>query len=185
MSRVRIPSLAPFYLPTTYNTLQHWQSVPAPFPDARGIRQRPMERRIMKTLTHKPRRFASNADIPKTYRELCQLYLPRPIHNDAEDAEATAMMNALAVFTRLNAEQRDYLDVLTEFVDEFDQGKKVRWPKISGLDALKHLLEAHGMNAADLSRILCTSRNLGTMIRRVDHMLTRNDCSPLARHVCA
>ena len=51
----------------------------------------------------------------------------------AEDAEATNMMNALAVFARLNAEQRDYLDVLTEFVDEFDKSKKIHWPKISGL----------------------------------------------------
>jgi hypothetical protein len=92
----------------------------------------------MKTLTHRARRFAGYADIPGTYCELCQLYLPRPIHDDAEDAEATAMMNALAVFTRLNTEQRDYLDVLTEFVDEFDRGKKVRWPRITGLDALKH-----------------------------------------------
>jgi len=80
----------------------------------------------MKTLTHKPRRFASYADIPKTYRELCRLYLPRPIHDDAEDAEATAIMNALAVFPRLNAEQRDYFDVLTEFVDEFDKSKNVK-----------------------------------------------------------
>jgi HTH-type transcriptional regulator/antitoxin HigA len=141
-----------------------------------------MERRIMKTLTHKSRRFASNADIPKTYRELCQLYLPRPIHNDAEDAEATAMMNALAVFTRLNAEQRDYLDVLTEFVDEFDKGKKVRWPKISGLDALKHLLEEHEMSAADLSRMLHTSRNLGAMILRGERKLTLNHVRTLARH---
>ncbi len=108
----------------------------------------------MKTLTHQTRRFASNADIPKTYRELCELYLPRPIHDDAQDEEATAMMNALAVFTRLNAEQLDYLDVLTEFVDEYDKSKKIRWPKISGLDTLKYLLAENGMSAADLSRIL-------------------------------
>ncbi len=96
----------------------------------------------MKTLTQpQTRHFASHADIPKTYRELCQAYLPRPIHDDAQDEEATAMMNALAVFTRLNAEQRDYLDVLTEFVDEYDKGKKIRWPKVSGLDSLKHLME--------------------------------------------
>ena len=96
----------------------------------------------MKTLTQtQARRFASRAEIPKTYRELCGLYLPRPIHDDAQDNEATAMMNALAVFTRLNAEQQDYFDVLTEFVDEFDQTKKVRWPKISGVDTLKVLLE--------------------------------------------
>src|SRR5271169_741453 len=106
----------------------------------------------MKTLTHKPRRFASNADIPKTYRELCQLYLPRPIHDDAENAEATATMNALAIFTRLNAEQQDYLDVLVEFVDDFDKSKNVRWPNISGVDVLKHLMEDREMRAADLSR---------------------------------
>ena len=136
----------------------------------------------MKTLTRRPRRFPSNAHIPKTYRELCQLYLPRPIHDDAEDAEATAMMKALAVFTRLNAEQRDYLDVLTEFVDEFDKGKKIRWPKTNGLDVLKHLLEEHGMSAADLSRILGTSRNLGAMILRGERKLTLNHVRTLAKH---
>jgi antitoxin component HigA of HigAB toxin-antitoxin module len=136
----------------------------------------------MKTLTHKTRRFASYADIPKTYRELCRHYLPRPIHDDAEDAEATAMMNALAVFTRLNTEQRDYLDVLTEFVDEFDKGRKTQWPKISGLDALKHLLQERGMSAADLSRILDSSRNLGAMILRGERKMTLNHVRTLSKH---
>src|ERR1039457_4577313 len=114
----------------------------------------------MKTLTHQQtRRFASHADIPKTYRELCELYLPRPIHDDAQDEEATSMMNALAVFTRLNMEQRDYLDVLTEFVDEYDKEKKTRWRKISGLDSLKHLLEKNGRRAAVFPRFLAKSRN--------------------------
>jgi HTH-type transcriptional regulator/antitoxin HigA len=136
----------------------------------------------MKTLTPKTRRFASHAEIPKSYRELCQLYLPRPIHDDTEDAEATAVMNALAVFTRLNAEQRDYFDVLTEFVDEYDKSKKVAWPKINGLDILKHLLEEHGKNAADLSRILKTSRNLGAMILRGERNLTLKHVRTLSRH---
>jgi HTH-type transcriptional regulator / antitoxin HigA len=136
----------------------------------------------MKTLTNKNRRFASRAEIPRTYRELCQLYLPRPIHEEAENTEATAMMIALAVFSRLNAEQRDYLDVLTEFVDEFDRCKKIPWPKITGLDMLKHLLEERGMSAADLSRILDTSRNLGAMILRGERKLTLNHVRTLARH---
>ena len=136
----------------------------------------------MKTLMHQTRRFASRADIPKTYRELCDLYLPRPIHDDAQDEEATAMMNALAVFTRLNAEQRDYLDVLTEFVDEYDQGRKIRWRKISGLESLKYLLEENGMSAADLSRILGASRNLGAMILRGERRLTLAHVRTLAKH---
>jgi antitoxin component HigA of HigAB toxin-antitoxin module len=136
----------------------------------------------MRTLTDQPRRFAGYADIPKTYRELCQLYLPRPIHDAAEDAEGKAMMNALAVFTRLNAEQRDYLDVLTEFVDDFDKGKKIRWPKISGLDVLKHLMEERGMIAADLARLLGVHRSMGAMILRGERRLTLNHVRTLARH---
>jgi antitoxin component HigA of HigAB toxin-antitoxin module len=136
----------------------------------------------MKTLTQKTRRFANYSDIPKTYRELCQLYLPRPIHDDAEDAEASAMMYALAVFARLNTEQRDYLEVLTEFVDEFDKARNIRWPKVTGLDMLKHLLEEQGKSAADLSRLLGGSRNLGAMILRGERKLTLNHVRTLARH---
>ena len=40
------------------------------------------------------------------------------------------MMNALAVFPKLNADQRDYLDALTEFVDAYDKAKPMNWPKI-------------------------------------------------------
>ena len=136
----------------------------------------------MKTLTLKSRRFASYADIPKTYRELCQLYLPRPIHDEAEDAEATAFMYALAVFARLNAEQQDHLDVLTEFVDAFDKRRKISWPKLTGADMLKHLMEAQDMNAADLSRLLGGSRNLGAMILRGERKLTLNHVRILSRH---
>ena len=135
----------------------------------------------MKTRTHQTRRFANHADIPKTYRELCELYLPRPIHDDAQDEEATAMMNALVGFPRFNTEQQDYLDVLTEFVDEYDQGKKIRWRKISGLESLKYLLEENGMSAADLSRILGSSRNLGAMILRGERRLTLAHVRTLAK----
>ena len=136
----------------------------------------------MNTMTRQPRRFASHADVPKTYRELCQLHLPRPIHDASEDEAATEMMNALAVFPRLNAEQRDYLDVLTELVDAYDKTKPVRWPKVTGGDILKHLLAEHGLNGADLSRLLGVSRNLGAMILRGERNLTLAHVRKLAAH---
>jgi HTH-type transcriptional regulator/antitoxin HigA len=92
------------------------------------------------------------------------------------------MMNALAVFPRLNAEQRDYLEVLTEFVDAYDKTKPVRRPKIKGLDVLKHLLIEHGLNGSALSRILGGSRNLGAMILRGDRNLTLAHVRKLAAH---
>ncbi len=136
----------------------------------------------MKTATRKTRLFASYADVPKNYRELCRLYLPRPIHDANEDEAATEMMNALAVFPKLNAEQQDYLDALTEFVDTYDKAKPVRWPKIKGLDVLKHLMAERGMSGADLSRILGGSRNLGAMILRGDRNLTVAHIRKLATH---
>jgi HTH-type transcriptional regulator/antitoxin HigA len=108
--------------------------------------------------------------------------LPRPIHNEAEDAVATEMMNALAVFPRLNSEQRDYFEVLTEFVDAYDKGKRVNWPAATGLGVLKHLLQEHGLNGADLSRLLGGSRNLGAMILRGDRNLTLEHIRKLARY---
>ena len=136
----------------------------------------------MKALTRKPLRFPRYADVPKTYRELCELYLPRPIRDDEEDMAATEMMNVLAVFQKLNAEQRDYFDVLTEFVDAYDKAKPVRWPKVKGLDVLKHMLDEHGLNAAELSRILGASRNLGAMILRGDRNLTLAHIRKLGAH---
>jgi HTH-type transcriptional regulator/antitoxin HigA len=130
----------------------------------------------MRTVSRKTRQFASYADVSKTYRKLCELYLPRPIHDADEDGAATEMMNALAVFPKLNPEQQDYLDALTEFVDAYDKAKTVRWPKVKGLGVLKHLLAEHKVSGADLSRLLDGSRNLGAMIlwgRPQSHPATR------------
>ena len=59
-----------------------------------------------------------------------------------------------------------------------------RWPKVSGLDALKHLMEANHMSAADLSRLLGTSRNLGAMILRGERQLTLAHVRTLAKRFC-
>jgi antitoxin component HigA of HigAB toxin-antitoxin module len=141
-----------------------------------------MEKRVVKTITQKMPGFARFADVPKTYRELCELYLPRPIHDEVEDSAATGMMNALAVFTQLNADQMDYLDVLVEFVEAYDKSKAVQWPKIKGLDVLKHLLAEHEMTAADLARLLKVHRTLGGMILRGERKLTLNHVRVLAKH---
>ena len=86
----------------------------------------------MKTATRNTLPFASYADVPKTYRGLCQLYLPRSIHDANEDEAATEMMNTLAVFPKLNAEQQDYLDALTEFVDAYAKPSRCAGRKSKG-----------------------------------------------------
>jgi HTH-type transcriptional regulator/antitoxin HigA len=58
----------------------------------------------------------------------------------------------------------------------------VKWPRIKGVDMLKHLLDENNLAAADLSRILGGSRNLGSMILRGDRNLTLTHVRKLAAH---
>ena len=53
---------------------------------------------------------------------------------------------------------------------------------LRGADILKHLLSEHGQTAADLSRILGGSRNLGAMILRGDRNLTLPHVRKLAAY---
>jgi len=131
----------------------------------------------MKTLTHQTRRFASRADIPKTYRGLCELYLPRPIHNDAQDEEATAMMNALVGFPRFNTEQQDYLDVLTGICGRIRQ-RQENPPAENQRFGVAQIPVGRKRNECGriVSRILGTSRNLGAMILRGERRLTAGAC---------
>jgi antitoxin component HigA of HigAB toxin-antitoxin module len=50
-------------------------------------------------------------------------------------------------------------------IEDYD-AEHVRWPKVTGLDALKDLMAEHGLGGADLSRLLAGSRNLDAMILR-------------------
>ena len=55
-------------------------------------------------------------------------------------------------------------------------------PKSPSWKRLQHLLDAHGMSAADLARLLDIHRTLGAMILRGERKLTLNHVRTLARH---
>jgi HTH-type transcriptional regulator/antitoxin HigA len=121
-------------------------------------------------------------DLPKDYAALCRVFLPRPVHDAVDYANIVEVADAMVLwhddFTR---DQADYFDLLCSLLEEYDS-KNVKWPKITGVDVLKHLMEEHGMIAADLSRLLGGSRNLGAMILRGERKLTLNHVRTLARH---
>lgn len=135
--------------------------------------------------TAKPRperiRFAKFADVPEGYRDLCALYLPRPVHTAAEAKEATAMLEALAGFP-LNEDQSDYLEAVAHFLDEYDRARAPQPAKPAVRDVLASLLEEHELTAADLSRLLGTSRNVGGMLLRGERRLTLEYVRTLSRH---
>jgi antitoxin component HigA of HigAB toxin-antitoxin module len=61
-------------------------------------------------------------------------------------------------------------------------GPQLESAKVTGLDALQHLLEAHDMSAADLARLLDVHRTLGAMILRGERQLMLAHVRTLAKH---
>ena len=120
-------------------------------------------------------------ELPKDYEALCRVFLPRPIHDAVDYSNIVEVADAMALwheeFTR---DQADYFDLLCVLIEEYD-AKHVKWPKVTSLDMLKHLMEEQGLSAADLSRLLGGSRNLGAMILRGERKLTLNHVRILAR----
>ena len=90
------------------------------------------------------------------YLELVREFPLRPLRSKGEYARATAILDGLASRAEGTAsrDERDYLETLALLVEEFDARHAAQLPKAEPLDVLKHLMEEHGMNAADLGRLL-------------------------------
>jgi HTH-type transcriptional regulator/antitoxin HigA len=135
----------------------------------------------MKTVNRTSARPESFSALPKDYTGLCQGYVPRPLHDAADYAAARQAIEPLLGFEdRLNADQVDYLEAVSSFIEAYDQ-TRVKWPKGRPLDTLKFLLEQHEMSAADLSRIVGSDRSLGPKLLRGERRLTVDHIRALAR----
>ena len=120
------------------------------------------------------------ARLPKDYAGLCRILTPRPIHDKAEFQNVTEITNAMAGHD-LTPDQEDFFDLLCRLMADYEKDR-VEAPKVTALEALEHLLDAHRMSAADLARLLRVHRTLGAMILRGERKLTLNHVRTLARH---
>src|SRR5438105_3015536 len=122
-----------------------------------------MEGRIVKIRTKLEFR-----NLPKDYAGLCRVLLPRPIRDNVDYDEISEVADAMSLWReKFSSDQADYFEILCTLIEDYD-AKHVRWPKIRGVDALKHLLNEQRLAPVDLSKILGGSRNLGGMILRGD-----------------
>jgi HTH-type transcriptional regulator / antitoxin HigA len=121
---------------------------------------------------HQNMMLMRDADVPKTYDQLLAMHPLRPIHNDVELDHATEMIDILAG-RDLNEDQTDYLDVLSTLVEAYENTHyPLDDPAICGLDALRALLDEHGMGAVDLARLLGVHRSMGSKLLKGDRALT-------------
>ena len=135
----------------------------------------------MKTASRPLATRESFAALPNDYTGLCQRYVPRPLHDADDYAVAVRAIEPLAGFEdRLNADQTDYLEAVSSFIEAYDQ-TRVKWPKGRPVETLQFLLEQHDLCAADLSRILGSDRSLGPKLLRGERRLTVDHIRALAR----
>jgi len=120
------------------------------------------------------------AGLPKDYNGLCRMLPPRPIHDKADFENVTEITDAMAGH-KLSPDQDDYFDLLSRLIEDYEKDR-LDTPKVSGLAALQHLLDAHDMSAADLARLLDVHRTLGGMILRGERQLTLAHVRTLAKH---
>ena len=118
--------------------------------------------------------------LPGDYAGMCRIFTPRPIHDKVELQNVTDLTDALAGH-KLTADQEDYFELLCRLIEDYEK-EHVDPPRVTGLEALRHLLDDHSMTAADLARLLGVHRTLGAMILRGARKLTLNHVRILARH---
>jgi antitoxin component HigA of HigAB toxin-antitoxin module len=122
------------------------------------------------------------AVMPKDYAGLCLILTPRPIRDKVDYENVTEITDTMAGH-KLTTDQGDYLDLLCRLIEDYEkEHAQLAAPKVTGLEALQHLLAANDMSAADLARLLEVHRTLGAMILRGDRKLTLNHVRTLARH---
>ncbi|HZV36711.1 MAG TPA: transcriptional regulator [Verrucomicrobiae bacterium] len=120
--------------------------------------------------------------LPRDYGSLIALLPPRPIHDRADYDNVAEVTDAMALWEdEFSPDQADYFEALCSFLEKYD-AEHVKWPHVNGREMLQHLVEQHNLSAADVSRILGGSRNLGAMILRGERNLTLNHIRILARH---
>ena len=105
---------------------------------------------------------------------------PHPIHDKVDFENVSEITDAMAGH-RLTADQEDYFDLLCRLIEDYEK-EHLDTPKVSALDALQHLLDAHDMSAAGLARLLDVHRTMGGMILRGERQLTLAHVRTLAKH---
>jgi len=121
-------------------------------------------------------------DMPKRFEELVRMYPPRAIHDDSDYDNAQEIIDRLTSVPRLTKGQKEYLDTLSILFSAYEQEHEpILTDDISGIDALKYIMEQRDMSASDLGRLL-GDRSLGSRILRGERELSKRHIRKLCGH---
>ncbi|MEN9637933.1 MAG: hypothetical protein RL077_6337 [Verrucomicrobiota bacterium] len=125
----------------------------------------------------------SFARLPTTFDGLVKFHPPRPIHDRTGYDNTVEIVDVLAVAgPQLNADQEDYLLLLSTLIERFDADQVEKLPASSGLDLLKYLLEEHQLSGEALAKILGVDRSIAYRIIKGERSLTAAHVKTLSVH---
>jgi HTH-type transcriptional regulator/antitoxin HigA len=119
----------------------------------------------------KAKNLALPDELPQTYAGLVALHLPRPIHDEVGYQNTVQMIDALAG-DRLNRDQDDYLEILSQLVEAYENEKVKRPRRLAGLDLVRYLLEENDLTGDDLATLLEVDRSVAYKILKGARNLT-------------
>jgi HTH-type transcriptional regulator/antitoxin HigA len=135
---------------------------------------------MSRTKTHARNRRDRSAD---RYLDLVRRYSLRPIRSKREFKAATKVIEALAVRGEadLDRDELDYLDVLTDLVEAYENEHSPEPDEGTPLARLRALVAEAGMSTADLGRVLGNS-GLASQILLGRRELSKTHIRILSRH---
>ncbi len=97
--------------------------------------------------------------IPDTYKGLCAVLPPRPIHDEVAYRNTLEAIDAMAGLP-LNQDQEDYLAILSQQVYDYEQRTIPPADRLSGLEMLTTACQETGTDQRRLAAVLGVSESL-------------------------
>jgi antitoxin component HigA of HigAB toxin-antitoxin module len=119
--------------------------------------------------------------IPDTYDKLCRAYLPRPIHDNVGWENTMEIIDVLTGLP-LNEDQEDYLHILSEQVEEYENENVKPAPKFNALEMLRTVCQETHTSQTELAKVLGVSEGLVSLMFRGQRPITLEHAKTLGHH---
>jgi HTH-type transcriptional regulator / antitoxin HigA len=119
--------------------------------------------------------------IPEAYLRLMQRFLLRPIENDRELAEATALADELFDRKNLLPEEEQYLDVLCDLMAAYED-KICPIRDVSAGDMLRFLIDQRGVTQQTVAKETGIANSTIMALLKGDRDMTRKHIETFARY---
>ena len=120
--------------------------------------------------------------VTDSYFALVRRFPLRRIRDQAEHAEAMSIITDLMRRgdDKLDSGEGEYLETLAQLISNWEL-ERLTWRRPTPLEALRHLMEAHGMTSGDLARLIGSS-SAASMILREERAMSKTHIRKLADH---